>query len=309
MTGYFRYIPLWLFLITGCTGNPVYQADWREAQAIGETRALLTSTPFFPQEKYQCGPAALAALLGAAGLHTTPEVLEPQLYIADRRGSLQLEMIAATRRQGLLPYVHSGGFDALLDQLAAGSAALVLQNLGLGWWPQWHYAVVIGYSADAERVYLRSGTTRLLAMPLREFIRTWHDGNQWLMTVHQPGEIPAGADAEAYLNAVSGLEQAGKNDAALRAYIAATQFWPEHWLGWMGLGNRHYLHTEFDLAEQAFRQAVQLAPEQPAPLHNLAWSLIRQERFQEALPIAREAARKGSANQYRSALQALENPL
>ena len=60
---------------------------------------------------------------------------------------------------------------------------------------------------------------------------------------------------------------------------------------------------------QAFRQAVQLAPEQPAPLHNLAWSLIRQARFQEALPIAREAATKGTAAQYRSALQALENPL
>ena len=36
------------------------------------TRAELTDTPFFPQEEYQCGPAALATVLKAKGRDITP---------------------------------------------------------------------------------------------------------------------------------------------------------------------------------------------------------------------------------------------
>lgn len=309
MKAYLLYFPLWFLLFTGCAANRAYHGEWRAAQESGRTVSTLADTPFYPQQQYQCGPAALAAMLGAAGVDINPDALASQLYIADRQGSLQIELVAATRRQGLLPYVHSGGFDLLLEQLASGSPVLVLQNLGINRWPRWHYAVVIGYNADEEQVYLRSGTTRLLSVSLREFMRTWQDGNQWFMTAHQPGQIPAGADAEAYLEAVNGLEQAGQTDAALRAYYAATQFWQENWLAWMGLGNRHYLQSEFEPAEHAFRQALELAPSQPAPLHNLAWSLIRQDLYQQALPFAREAANKGDATHYRSALQALQDLL
>lgn len=309
MIGYLRYIPLWLLLLSGCAGNRAYQTDWRAARESGNSVPLLATTPFYPQQKYQCGPAALAALLGGAGVTTSPEALEPQLYIADRKGSLQVEMVAATRRQGFLPYVHDGGFNVLLDQLAAGSAVLVLQNLALPRWPQWHYAVVIGYSADEEIVYLRSGTTPLLATPLREFIRSWHDGGQWFMTAHQPGDIPAGADPGVYLEAANGLEQADQTAAALQAYLAATRFWPEYWPAWVALGNRYYLQSEFVRAEHAFRQATQLAPEQAAPLHNLAWAMIKQDRGPQALPFAEAAAGLSESPHYRSALNALNDAL
>ncbi len=309
MIGHFRYIPLWLLLLSGCAGHRVYQTDWRAAQESGKSVPLLATVPFYPQQKYQCGPAALATLLSGAGVETSPEALEPQLYIADRKGTLQVEMVAATRRQGLVPYVHSGGFNVLLEQLASGSAVLVLQNLGLRRWPRWHYAVVIGYSAEKETVYLRSGTTALLATPLRDFMRSWHDGNQWLMTVHQPDDIPAGADPVVYLEAANGLEQAGQPTAALQAYLAATQFWPKYWPAWVALGNRYYLRSEFGQAEQAFRQAARLAPEQPAPHHNLAWALIRQNRAQQALPFARAAADMSESPHYHSALNALNDAL
>ena len=64
----------------------------------------LTQVPFFPQEEYQCGPAALATALASFGVKVTPEELVPQVYIPERKGSLQVEMLAAARRHGLVSY-------------------------------------------------------------------------------------------------------------------------------------------------------------------------------------------------------------
>ena len=38
----------------------------------------LSGTPFFPQEEYQCGPAALATVLNAAGVAVAPDDLVDQ---------------------------------------------------------------------------------------------------------------------------------------------------------------------------------------------------------------------------------------
>lgn len=45
-----------------------------------------------------------------------------------------------------------------------------------------------------------------------------------------------------------------------------------------------------DAREKAYRRAVELAPEHPAALNDLAWFLALTERAQEALPLARKAA-------------------
>ena len=60
----------------------------------------LAETPFFSQQRYQCGPAALATVLNAAGVKVTDEELVPEVYLPTREGSLQVEMLAATRRHG-----------------------------------------------------------------------------------------------------------------------------------------------------------------------------------------------------------------
>ena len=69
----------------------------------GHPHVQLSSVPFYPQEAYQCGPAALAGVLGAAGVAATPSSLAPQVYLPGRQGSLQLELMAASRRAGRIP--------------------------------------------------------------------------------------------------------------------------------------------------------------------------------------------------------------
>ncbi|HEY3517213.1 MAG TPA: hypothetical protein VGL98_09230, partial [Gammaproteobacteria bacterium] len=91
----------------------------------------LTAVPFFPQTEYQCGPAALATVLKHAGADVDADALTPEVYAPGLRGSLQPELLGATRRHGFIPYVIEPEPSALAAELAARRPVLVLQNLGL----------------------------------------------------------------------------------------------------------------------------------------------------------------------------------
>ena len=115
-------------------------------------QARLPDVPFHPQEDYQCGPAALAMALGAVGRARTPESLTAEVYLPARQGTLQAEMLALPRREGLLSIPMPATIAALLRAVADGYAVVVFQNLGLSIMPVWHYAVIVGYDLDADRI-------------------------------------------------------------------------------------------------------------------------------------------------------------
>lgn len=235
----------------------------------------LDATPFFPQSEYQCGPAALATVLSASGAEVTPEELVPEVYLPGRRGSLQSELIAATRSRGRLPYLLPRSADALLATLAAGTPVLVLQKLGAGPWPGWHYAVVIGYDLPRDRVLLRSGTTRRLEMTASHFVATWDRAERWALVALEPGTLPPAADFGRYMEAAAGLEAVGRLDDAAQAYETAEQAWPTESLAPLALANVAYARGDLAGAERGFHAAVRLDPSSAAARNNRA-DVLRQ---------------------------------
>lgn len=294
--------------LTGCaTGTLQYEQLSAEPAVAGLTdTVLLDEVPFFPQEAYQCGPASLAMLMSHQGKPILPGELVDQVFIESRQGSLQAEMLAATRRQGLLPYVHDTRFTTLLEQLEAGNPILVFQNLGFGFYPVWHYAVVIGYDLEEEIMVLHSGTTAGLQRDFRRFELEWRGGDYWAMTMHRPGEFPVNAEPIEYLKATAGLEQAEEFEAAALAYQAATERWPDQLIAWMGLGNVLYRQQQFEDAQHAYQQALTLNADSAAAHHNLSWALMRQQDYEAAYEPARMANRLADeqGDRYRSAWQA-----
>ena len=230
----------------------------------------LESTPFFPQQDYQCGPAALATVLVASGAQVSPDELVAEVYLPGRKGSLQAELIAATRSRGRLPYVLPPAFDDLLAQLAAGHPVLVLQKTGAGPWPGWHYAVVIGYDASRDRVLLRSGTESRLEMSATRFRASWDRADRWAMTVLEPGQLPARADFGRTMEAAAGLEAVGRLDDAEQAYRAAAQRWPSEPLPRLALANIALARGDAATAERELRTALVLDPDDVAARNNLA---------------------------------------
>jgi tetratricopeptide (TPR) repeat protein len=267
------------------TSKPVPGADTRQIE--------LSHVPFYPQVRYQCGPAALAMALDAAGLRVTPEDLVPEVYLPAREGSLQVEMLATARRHGTVAYRLDGGFDALYAEIDAGNPVIVLQNMALSWFPAWHYAVVIGYDGRAGAVILHSGTEARGLLPLSQFERTWKRSDEWAMLVLSPGRIPATATSDRYVQAVIALEKAGQLEPARVAYEAATRRWPDSLLAWMGLGNTSYALHDLGGAESAYREAAIRHPESAAAYNNLAQVLADRKRYPEAIAAARTAVSLG----------------
>lgn len=267
----------------------------------------LSATPFYPQKTYHCGPAALATALDAAGRKISPDELAGLVYLPERRGSLAIELAAAVRHLGYLPYQLKPELADLLGEIAQGRPVVVLQNLGLSWLPRWHYAVAVGYNLPANQIILRSGVHQRVLTDIATFERTWRRGDQWALLVLPPGKMPARAEASRYLQAAVGLERTTHRQAALESYRAAVERWPQNLTAWMGLGNTAYAANDLDAAAQAYRQALSLDARYAPAYNNLAQTLADRKQWDEAERMARRAIDIGGTHMedYQATLQSI----
>lgn len=281
------------FLVAGCATPPLQTEQLLKSPAAQQLPVELTAVPFFPQEEFQCGPAALATVLNWSGTQLTPENLAPQVYLPGRKGSLQVELLAATRRHGRIPYVLRPELETLINEVRAGHPVLVLQNLAFNWFPKWHYAVVVGFDLQHDKIILRSGRERRQVLPIKLFERTWRRGDYWAITVTTPDDVPPSADEVPYLQAVAPLERLQRWEDAKTAYTAALTRWPNSITARMGLGNSLYALHDVRGAETAYRHVTQQDPDFAPAYNNLAQTLADQNHLDAAEQAARHAVGLG----------------
>jgi tetratricopeptide (TPR) repeat protein len=270
-------------------------------------RHEIAGVPFYPQQMYQCGPAALATVLAHQGLAVTPESIAAAVYLPGREGSLQVEMLSGARREGRIAYVLAPRLEDVLREVAAGTPVVVLQNLTFSFAPLWHYAVVVGYDVAREKIVLRSGATQRLVMSLSVFERTWARSGYWAMVAVPPERLPVTAVEERYVDAAAAVERASPA-AARRAYAAALERWPRNALALLGAGNAAYTLKDFAGAEQAYRHATAARPDSADAWNNLAQTLLELGRKEEAQAAVAEALELGGPRSatYRATLNAIE---
>ena len=256
-------------------------------------QAELGDVPFYAQDAYQCGPAALAMAMNAAGLRVTPDELQDQVYLPARKGSLQVEMLATTRRHGLIAYELAPSLNDVLQEIAAGTPVIVLENYGFRIYPVWHYAVAIGYDLDEGKIIRHSGTHQRQSMPIAVFEYLWKDEGYWAMVAVPPERVPATATEARYASAVIAMEKSGQIRTAQTAYRALLRRWPESLAGHMGLGNTAYALRDMDTAESAFSRATEIHPEAAAAFNNLATVLAERGKMAEAIAAAEHAVSLG----------------
>ena len=272
-------MPALFVLTSGCASIPPSVSDLPDAAQTVE----LEATPFYPQERYQCGPAALTTVLVASGAAVTLDDIVKKVYLPGRQGSLQFELLAAARTEGRLPYPVDGTLSTIWQELEAGRPVLVLQNLGVSAIPRWHYAVVVGIDTENDEVVLRSGTDERRVTPTRAFLHTWRRGGYWGLVALKPGELPAAVDRARYFEAVAALEEAGRAEAATAAWGAALSQWPGDTVALFGLANANLALRNFAAAEDAYRTLLDRDSSLLADRNNLALALAEQGEFDAAL--------------------------
>ena len=255
----------------------------------------LSQVPFFPQTEDQCGPAALATTLASLAVPVTADDLIDQLYIPARKGSVQVEMLAAPRRYGIVSYTLAPRMTDVLREIAAGNPVIVLQNYST--WPIlkfWHYAVAIGFDSVDGTLQLRSGEEERLSIPLGIFEYTWKDGGNWAMVAVPPDRIPATAERERYFDSIVAIERAGQAAAAAVAYERFLERWPGDLGASIGLANASYVLGHLAKVETVLRSALEKHPDSTIVINNLAHTLSDAGRSEEALEILERAGKDGT---------------
>ena len=285
-----------VLLLGGCA-TQLQATKLLSSPPAGLSRAVeLQQVPFFPQERYQCGPAALATVLSWSGVTITPEDLIAEVYLPQRHGSLQVELTAASRRHQRVAYVLTQDLQAVLDEVQGGHPVLVLLNQGLSWYPVWHYAVVVGFDLQRDLVILRSGTERRDLIPLELFERTWRRSKRWAMVAMPAAELPVTAQQLNFLRSVLPFEQLNDWRTAGQAYAAAWRRWPDSSGAGMGVGNSAYAGGDYAAAAAAFRRVLDDHPGFAPALNNLALTLSRLGDPVAGEQYAREAVAAGGAH-------------
>ena len=282
-----------MLLLSACGTTPQIQALRSTPPAHLPVRAELTQVVFYPQDEHQCGPAALAMALQNAGVNVAPQQLTNFVYLPEKQGSLQVEMLAAARRNGMVAYLLPPKLADVMAEVAAGNPVVVLQNLALSWYPVWHYAVVVGYDLGREQLILRSGKDARQELSFFTFEKTWARSNDWAMVVLPPGRMPQTATAETYIPGIAALEHSSPEQDVWPAYAAAMQRWPDSLVAKIAAGNYVYNRNNLNLAEQLFTEAAQTHPDALAAWNNLAQTLSDLGKYDAALVAARRAVETG----------------
>jgi tetratricopeptide (TPR) repeat protein len=287
---------LFLGYLGGCATSPQTRLLLDNPPDI-PAQVELTEVPFFPQQEYHCGPSSLASVINYRGTPVEPDQIAQMIYVPGLKGSLQIEVEAATRQFEMLPVLLDGKLESLLGELAAGNPVFVLQNLGLDSIPVWHYEVVVGYDLSERVVILRSGVDARVLRSFALFEKTWQRADHWALVVVPVDTVPATASAAAYLDAVIGMEQVGRIESANHAYATALRRWPENLLARTGLGNSAYAMGEFVAAETAYRSALTIDPQKAEIWNNLAYALAQSGRHESSMEAIDRALELDPGNQ------------
>lgn len=235
----------------------------------GPAEKRIPNVEFIAQTENYCGPATLAMAMARAGRRVPVEEIATQVYTPGKNGTLQQDLMGSARRQGMLA-VQIQGLPSLRKEIDAGHPVIVFMNLGLSWYPIYHYALVTGYDLREPIVVMHSGQDANREWSMRKFERSWALGQYWGLVVLPPTELSAAADELEHAAAAAGLELTGHAEEAQTVYRKMLERWPSSFGALLGLGNVAYGKNDFSSSVRYLRRLVALHPQSATAWHNLA---------------------------------------
>ncbi|EPR43710.1 hypothetical protein dsx2_2137 [Desulfovibrio sp. X2] len=142
---------------------------------------IVADAPFYAQEDYQCGPAALATAMATAGDPVTPDEIAKAIFRPEARGTLNLDMALYPRTRGHATRWFSGTVHDLVSAVDQGRVLVVMVNYGLREVSFDHFLAVTGYAPGG--VIVNDGSRRNHLVPWDDFWADWSDAGRWTLEI------------------------------------------------------------------------------------------------------------------------------
>ena len=277
-----------LIILSGCTPKePLLSGKYDSSSNI--------KVPFVSPRTDLCGSTSIE-MISSYWQSTTSYVprlsrdeLDGRTLIPEKGGTLQVELVATARANGLLVYPLNPTLDALISELKKQHPVIVLINRSYSWYPLWHYAPVTGYDSKNQTILMHFSDRPNEALPLATFAALWKRSGNWGVVPLPPGHLPASASSKTFLRSAYEFEKRGMTDDAIITYQSALLRWPEDIDILFALANAYYRSHQLRDAEQSYRKLLSLEPGHPLALNNLADLLCRTGRSNDALRVLGEA--------------------
>ncbi len=160
---------------------------WASADAVSllspPAQHAISGVPFFPQEKYQCGPASLASVLTYWGQEVSLEVLSDEIYLPKLKGTLPMDLEQAARARGLVTRSYRGSLADLRNHIALGHPIIAFLNLGSKIFPKGHFVVVTGYDDQNRQIVTHSITEPNKGVAYDRFVEEWAKVDFWTLLI------------------------------------------------------------------------------------------------------------------------------
>lgn len=176
-------VALAVCLLSGC----VESRALREPPQLPQNGRVLLNVPFFPDRTDQCGPSALASVLGYWGKPATPEALRQEIYQAHLNGSLTIDLLLAAESRGLSAEMPDGSLVRVKKELDGGRPVIAFVDVGFSFYPIGHYLVITGYDDLRQCIIAHSGMKRDQRISYRKFDRQWERNKRWALLI-QPSQ-------------------------------------------------------------------------------------------------------------------------
>lgn len=168
----FLFFCLIFFLISCATLKPIPKY---------KSNRIINDVPFFPQEEYQCGPAALAGVLGYLGLSISPEEIAKDIFSRSARGTLNIDMIVYPQKKGFIAEQYSGSLEDLREKIDSGYPLVVFIDYGFWVMQENHFMVVVGYNEHG--IIANSGKDEHKFISNEDFVKTWERTKFWTLLI------------------------------------------------------------------------------------------------------------------------------
>lgn len=166
---------LWLVIGVGC--SPL------EPEIRGRPTHLIQGVPFYPENRYWCGPASLAGVMNYWREAPGPDRVAAKTYSESAGGTLMADLAWYARQHGFEVEVKSGSLEELERLIHQNVPPIVfVRRRGLlGEYN--HFMVVLGYTSRGYIV--NSGRSEHHFVDRDTFLRLWEGNDRYYLRVSE----------------------------------------------------------------------------------------------------------------------------